>query len=108
MTRLLPVITLVLLGCAPISSAGPAAPCVARIGTGIRWVTVAPSQEHAAIDRWCSAVGGPTRLSAVPAPDVPSGPPVIVSWNTHVGAGDLDRLVTDLRSGQLTGGPPDR
>jgi endonuclease/exonuclease/phosphatase family metal-dependent hydrolase len=30
---------------------------------------------------------------------------VVVSWNTHVGAGDLDALVADLRSGRLTGQP---
>jgi len=30
---------------------------------------------------------------------------VVVSWNTHVGAGDIDRLVADLRSGRITGAP---
>ena len=28
-----------------------------------------------------------------------------MSWNTHVGAGDIDAFVSDLRSGRLTGKP---
>jgi endonuclease/exonuclease/phosphatase family metal-dependent hydrolase len=29
---------------------------------------------------------------------------VLVSWNVHVGGADIDRFVTDLRSGRLSGG----
>lgn len=35
-----------------------------------------------------------------------TGPFVLATWNMHVGAGDLDHLVGDVRSGRLTGGVP--
>jgi endonuclease/exonuclease/phosphatase family metal-dependent hydrolase len=31
--------------------------------------------------------------------------PVVVSWNTHEGGGDIDALVADLKAGRLTGHP---
>ena len=41
----------------------------------------------------------------IPAPPVPTGPPLltVVTWNMHAGAGDLPRLVADLSAGRLTG-----
>ena len=39
------------------------------------------------------------------AAEVFAGPFVVVSWNTHVGAGDIDAFVGDLQSGRLTGRP---
>jgi endonuclease/exonuclease/phosphatase family metal-dependent hydrolase len=39
------------------------------------------------------------------AAEVFAGPFVVVSWNTHVGAGDIDAFVGDLQSGRLTGTP---
>ena len=30
----------------------------------------------------------------------------VITWNVHVGGGDLRRLVADLRAGELTGGRP--
>jgi endonuclease/exonuclease/phosphatase family metal-dependent hydrolase len=30
----------------------------------------------------------------------------LVAWNTHVGAGDIHRIVSDLRAGRLTAGRP--
>jgi endonuclease/exonuclease/phosphatase family metal-dependent hydrolase len=35
-----------------------------------------------------------------------AGPYAVVSWNDHVGAGDLDAFLSDLRAGRLTGGRP--
>jgi endonuclease/exonuclease/phosphatase family metal-dependent hydrolase len=44
-------------------------------------------------------------MDARQAPAVLTGSFAVVSWNTHVGAGDLDVLVADLRAGKLTGRP---
>jgi endonuclease/exonuclease/phosphatase family metal-dependent hydrolase len=106
MTRSILGIALAFLVTAALISAEPDSSCAARSGAGVRWLRVAPSNEHAAIDRWCSPVGVPVRIGGRQPEDVLSGPVAIVSWNTHVGAGDLDGLVTDLRSGGLTGGRP--
>ena len=57
-------------------------------------------------------VPGPSAAPAHPAPVLysPRGAAaqasdsvVVVSWNVHVGGGDIPRLVSDLRSGALTG-----
>jgi endonuclease/exonuclease/phosphatase family metal-dependent hydrolase len=106
MKRLAVGIAFALMGSAPPNSADQDSNCVARNGSGVRWMRVAPSQEHADIDRWCAPVGAPVRISTGRGEEVLTGPLVIVSWNTHVGAGDIDRLVADLRSGRLTGGRP--
>lgn len=71
----------------------------------IRWVRVGADNEVTALKRWYAGVGPPfvepRQSSDDAAPDVP----VIVSWNMHVGAGDVEKLVADLRSGTLTGRP---
>jgi endonuclease/exonuclease/phosphatase family metal-dependent hydrolase len=43
-----------------------------------------------------------------PASDRATSPATlaVVTWNTHAGAGDLQRLVNDLSTGRLTGTPP--
>lgn len=84
----------------------PAASCAARNSTFVRWVQAWPADEAADLNRWCAGVGAPARV--VP----PSGEPVldgafaVVSWNTHVGAADVDAFVADLRLGRMTGGAP--
>jgi endonuclease/exonuclease/phosphatase family metal-dependent hydrolase len=60
--------------------------------------------ERASIDRWCAGVGPPARISGRQRGEVFTGSFAVVAWNTHVGAGDIDALVADLRSGRLTGG----
>jgi len=73
--------------------------------SGVRWVSTAPQNERGALDRWCAGVGPPAHTSGRHGTDEFVGPLVVVSWNTHAGAGDLDRFVTDLRAGRLTGRP---
>jgi endonuclease/exonuclease/phosphatase family metal-dependent hydrolase len=57
--------------------------------------------------RWCETVG-PVVFHAVP--DRPAPAPldrlVIVSWNVHVGGGDVDGVIRRLRGGEFTGGEP--
>jgi endonuclease/exonuclease/phosphatase family metal-dependent hydrolase len=92
-------------GHAPSLSAVVDSTCGARSGTDIRWLRVSPPREHAAIDRWCAGVGPPARISAEQPPEEITRSLVVVSWNTHVGAGDIDAFVGDLRSGRMTGAP---
>ena len=46
----------------------------------------------------------------VPSTDQTPAEPIdslyVITWNVHVGGGDLRRLVADLRAGELTGGRP--
>jgi endonuclease/exonuclease/phosphatase family metal-dependent hydrolase len=43
--------------------------------------------------------------SFAPPPDQPSTSVTVVTWNTHVGAGNIAALVGELRRGDLTGTP---
>lgn len=92
-------------GCA-IASAGSAPPAAAscRDDTSVAWSVPAASPE---LDRWCAAVGAPA-LEPGPRTDEVADSVAVVSWNTHVGGGDLAALVGDLRAGRLTGGRPVR
>ena len=73
----------------------------------VQWLSAAERQDL--LDRWCSTVGAPITFGA-PAVDEAAALDslAILTWNTHVGAGDLEALVTDLRVGRLTGGAPVR
>ncbi len=73
----------------------------------VRWTSPANPQDREALAPWCRAVG-PALVGAVPAHGEPERVDTfaVVSWNQHVGTGDLRRLVADLRSGALTGGTP--
>lgn len=98
---------LVLMGSLWGTGGGQDSTCGARAGTGVRWVTAAPIPERPTMDRWCRGVGAPAVIhTAARQQPVSQAPPVFVSWNTHVGGGDIDRLVADLRRGALTGGAP--
>jgi endonuclease/exonuclease/phosphatase family metal-dependent hydrolase len=73
----------------------------------VRWISPERPHDRETLARWCQAVG-PALVRA--APDLAQPARVdsfaVVSWNQHVGAGDLRRLVADLRRGALTGGVP--
>jgi endonuclease/exonuclease/phosphatase family metal-dependent hydrolase len=83
------------------------APTRAEAAPPERWMRPGGPQ-RAELDRWRDAVGpaeswaplaGPTAGAAIDAFHV-------VVWNTHVGAGSIERLVADLRRGVLTHGVP--
>lgn len=67
------------------------------------------------LDGWCASVG-PAVVDPLPGPAgavADSAAPVldslpVVTWNVHVGGGDVERLVAALREGRLTGGVPVR
>ena len=92
-----------------LDSAQPISPvaqptCAAAV-PGIRWLRVSAANERASLDRWCSGVGAPVRIEPTRHEENFSGPLPLVSWNMHVGGGDLDAFVADLRGGKLTGRP---
>jgi endonuclease/exonuclease/phosphatase family metal-dependent hydrolase len=93
-------------GSASLISAGTDSTCAAREDTALRWIRTAPAGERASIDRWCRGVGPAVHIAAVRARDSFAGPFAVVSWNTHVGGGNLEQFVGDLRTGRLTGGVP--
>lgn len=60
------------------------------------------------LSTWCRTVGAPV-IRPLAAPAVgPVDSVAVVSWNVHVGGGDLLRLTNDLRAGRLTDGEPVR
>ena len=61
--------------------------------------------EVTSLKRWTAGVGPPFVEPPRSADDAIPDVPVVVSWNTHVGAGDVEKLVADLRAGKLTGSP---
>ena len=78
--------------------------CAARNGTLVDWIRTAPPEERPSLDRWCRGVGPPLRIDAVRVSGLLAGSFAVASWNTHVGAGNLEQFVADLRAGRLTGG----
>jgi endonuclease/exonuclease/phosphatase family metal-dependent hydrolase len=71
------------------------------------WWSAASRRDRDDLARWCETVGPvlfePARTSDDPPP---SDRLVVVSWNVHVGSGDVDGLVRSLRAGEFTGGAP--
>jgi endonuclease/exonuclease/phosphatase family metal-dependent hydrolase len=75
-------------------------------GPDVAWVRTS-ARDQLVLDAWCEAVG-PVHAS-LGEPDAPVAPVdslVVLTWNVHVGGGDVIGLVTDLRAGALTGGHP--
>jgi endonuclease/exonuclease/phosphatase family metal-dependent hydrolase len=71
----------------------------------IAWTPAPDTLDHPILDHWCAGVG-PVVAEQVPARETPLDSLLVVTWNTHVGGGDIPRLVTEIREGRLTGGVP--
>jgi endonuclease/exonuclease/phosphatase family metal-dependent hydrolase len=76
----------------------------------VRWVELEDQRDREELAEWCATVGPVVAATNIDPPDEP--PPVdsiaFVTWNIHVGGGDIPAFVRDLRNGVLTGGtPPD-
>lgn len=130
--RLVLVIALWLIGCGDASA--PAAEQVACRATAfaddtggtsapagmseLRWRVAGDSR--APLDAWCAGVGPAlagnfTPRDTLTASDIAGAAeePVldsllVVTWNVHVGGGDVVRMIERLRAGELTGGAPVR
>src|SRR5262245_62042832 len=74
----------------------------------VRWFAPEDRHHRARLDAWCAGVGTPV------IQPLPSGTDrthldvlreiVFVSWNVHVGNGDIRAFVRDLRAGHFTSG----
>lgn len=75
----------------------------------IRWITPDDRRQRQTLDRWCEGVG-PILLRTAPAATPPptADTVAVVSWNVHVGGGDIDGLVHRLRSGAFSANHPVR
>ena len=94
------------VGKARLTSDVPPPTCVVSMDSSVRWIRTAPEREWRSLDRWCAAVGPPARINASRPQEEITAPVAVVSWNDHVGAGDIDAFLSDLRAGRLTGGRP--
>ena len=72
----------------------------------VAWVRTSARDLHV-LDASCEGVG-PVHagLGEPGAPAEPIDSLYVITWNVHVGGGDLRCLVADLRAGELTGGRP--
>ncbi len=78
----------------------------ASSGATVTWIGPTDRRDVRALERWCAAVGPVEVAAPATGEDRPIDVLVIVSWNVHVGGGDLPSLISRLRRGELTGGEP--
>jgi endonuclease/exonuclease/phosphatase family metal-dependent hydrolase len=110
MHRILLLIVILVTSCSTAGHHSPAAvagpDCRTRTAAPVSWVLPPEPARH---DDWCAAVGPALVTSPSADGGEEIGGPVdsllVVSWNLHVGGGELRRLAADLRSGRLTGEP---
>ena len=70
----------------------------------LRWVSPADADERERLASWCRGVGGAVIQPAPAAVEAPALADItFVSWNVHVGNGDIRAFVRDLRAGLHTG-----
>nr|MBA2355025.1 hypothetical protein [Acidobacteriota bacterium] len=79
------------------------------IGPEVEWWQPAGRAQRQRLDAWCATVGPaviqrPAEHAALATTVPVVDRLVVLTWNMHVGDGDLRRLVRDLRAGTLTGG----
>ena len=78
------------------------APCRTE---SLPWLSPDDPDDRRRLDAWCLGVGPPAIRAAAPAPaSQPAGiqDVTFVTWNVHVGNGDVRAFVTDLRAGLHT------
>ncbi len=113
-TAALAAVLLALQACAPrpwLVQAVPAGPACHAVdaparSASVQWWTPLADEDRREQLAWCRTVGpAVVRAGAVDTPSLVDRL-VVVSWNVHVGGGDLPALVRDLRAGHLTEGRP--
>ena len=87
------LVALVFSATGPTAQSPPAGRllCQGTVGA-VTWQTLAPEDQRATLDRWCSSVGPPVIRHARSA-SAPIEALVVASWNVHVGGGDVDQLL---------------
>jgi len=73
----------------------------------VAWIAPADERSRGRLADWCAMVG-PVVYERAPArtPGRPIDRLAVVSWNTHVGGGDLGTLVDAVQRGDFTRGEP--
>jgi endonuclease/exonuclease/phosphatase family metal-dependent hydrolase len=67
----------------------------------VSWLSPDDADERAKLDAWCNTVGPIVVHESRPPSLVRADRVVVIGWNVHVGAGDVVRLVEDLRASRL-------
>jgi endonuclease/exonuclease/phosphatase family metal-dependent hydrolase len=71
----------------------------------VTWIGPDDQRDRIRLIDWCRTVG--PVLAHTPVSDTPVVEELaVLSWNVHVGGGDLDRVVADLKAGHFTEGRP--
>ena len=72
----------------------------------VTWMHPTDPRSRDAAPRWCATIG-PVFLDTNPlAQPAETATLAVISWNVHVGAGDVDDLVFRLKRGDFTDGEP--
>jgi len=73
----------------------------------IVWKNQASDDDYDNLLSWCQAVGSPVFVKpSETEKNLTIDRLTLVSWNVHVGSGDIDQFIKDLQKGQLTDGDP--
>jgi len=72
----------------------------------LAWVTPQANQTRDRLADWCATVGPILYYPRSAATRATADRLVVVTWNVHVGGGDIEQLIRRLRSGEYTGGEP--
>ena len=70
----------------------------------IVWKNQASDEDYDSLLSWCQVVGSPVFFKPSKTEKVTIDSVTLVSWNVHVGSGDLDQFINDLQKGILTDG----
>jgi endonuclease/exonuclease/phosphatase family metal-dependent hydrolase len=90
-------------------------PAVAPVETGscraarAQWLAPDDPRERTRLDSWCAGVGQPVireRANAAAGGTTDMASVTFVSWNVHVGRGNMRAFIDDLSNGTLTSGRP--
>jgi hypothetical protein len=71
----------------------------------IQWKSALDSARKNTSNAWCRGVGPPL-IYTVAKPAKQINVLIIAAWNTHVGSGDIDMFITDLKAGKFSDGKP--
>src|SRR5687768_13477831 len=67
------------------------------LGSGVAWFAPSDAADARTLDNWRASVGPPVFAAAPGQPASRVDTLTLVSWNTALGAGDVERLVSDVR-----------
>lgn len=110
-----PVVAALVVGCAPrhepalpVAASPPACRDLADgygrpVSAELRWHAPSDTTDQR-LTAWCGTVGPGVFHPARQSASSPTSNIVIVSWNVHVGSGDLTTIIHEVRAGRFSGG----